>query len=329
MISISQPNALVLPHTEPRSPEWYAQRRNGITATDLPRIMGLSSYGNALSVWNDKLGRLPADESGEAAEWGHLLEPVVADEWARRMGYTLSTIGVLANPEHPWMRASCDRLIDGHNAAVEVKTRNAYVAGKWRDDMPDDVLAQVAWQRIVGQFDYVQVACLVGGQHLVTHRYEEDPDLEALLVESAWKVWESVLTKTPPPVEWDAVLIKLLDQLMPDRSGVTTIGHADAVALLMDYSSAASLEKVAKAAKESAKAHILHVMGEGEVLELEADASPGPLFTYRAQQRSSVNLDELEANDVELYEKILEGGHITTTTSRVLRTGKGASDVAT
>lgn len=324
MIHISTPNAIMLKATEPRSPEWYQQRRGGITATDLPKIMGLSGYGNALTVWNDKLGRLPNDgKESEEALFGRLLEPVVADEWARRNGKTLSTVGVMANWEEPWMRASCDRLIDGSNAALEVKTRNAYVAGKWRDDIPDDVLAQVAYQRMVGRFDYVEVACLIGGQHLSTYRYEKDTDLENLLANSALDVWEHVQAKTPPPVEWDAVLTKLMNELYPDRSGLVELPAATVAELVLDKASADSLARVAEAAQEAAKARIVHAMGEAEVITFDGE----PVFTYRAQPKHSINVTDLEANDVELYEKVLAGGHINTTTSPVLRLAKGSKNV--
>jgi hypothetical protein len=48
------------------------------------------------------------------------------------------------------------------------------------------------------------------------------------------------------------------------------------------------------------------------------------LFTYRAQTRDTLSLTDLEANDVALYLDILEGGHIHTTTTRVLRATRGA-----
>ena len=319
-------NANLLGSPEPNTANWYGLRRRGITATDLPKILGLSQYGNALSVWHDKLGQLPADDLSEAGQWGHLLEDVVAQEWARRNDRTVSRVGVLQSLVEPWQLASCDRLIDGRNAALEVKTRSAYVAGKWRDDIPDDVLAQVAWQRMVGQFDYVDVACLIGGQQLVSYRYEQDSELEDYLSATADRVWMGVKTGEPPPVDMDSVLIKLLDRLYPDRSGVKEIGHIEAASLLLAYSDAAGMEKVAKEAKASAKAMILAVMGDAEVLTLEA-GDDAPLFTYRAQTRHSISVNDLEDNDIGLYYEALVGGHITTSTSRVLRTGKGAKDV--
>jgi putative phage-type endonuclease len=311
---------------EPNTPEWYKVRRSGITATDLPQILGLSKYGNARSVWHDKRGELPKDDLSEAGQWGHLLEDVVAQEWSRRYCQPVSRIGVLGSLTEPWQRASCDRIQDGRNAALEVKTRSAYVAGKWRDDIPDDVLAQVAWQRLVGQFDYVDVACLIGGQQLTSYRYEKDSQLEDYLTEAGWRVWDCVLTGEPPPVDMDAVLIDLLDRLFPDRSGIRELDDlGQAVELVKNYSAAQLNAKLAEEQKDSAKAAIMLALGEAEVLTYAGDDAP--LFTYREQARSSVSLKDLEDNDVELYEKVLAGGHVSTTTSRVLRAGKGSKNV--
>jgi putative phage-type endonuclease len=317
-------DAFVLGDPEPKSEDWYALRREGITATDLPQILGLSQYGNARTVFHTKRGELEDQGTSEAALWGHLLEDVVAREWATRYNRSVTRVGVLANRKQPWQRASCDRLIVGANAALEVKTRNQYAAGKWRDDMPDDVLAQVAWQRMVGGFDYVAVACLVGGQHLVTHQYERDSDLENMLQDEASRVWGAVVAGTPPTVDFDTVMVRLLERLFPNRVGEVELDVADAVSLLMQYAHAQSMAKIAKQGTETIKAKVLSVLGSKEVLTQNGE----PIFTYRPQQRSSLSLRELEQNDPELYSKVVEGGHIKTTSSRVLRAArKGAVDV--
>lgn len=314
------PGAFLLGAPEPNTANWYGLRRQGITATDLPQILGLSSYGNARTVWHNKRGEISGDDLSEAGQWGHLLEDVVAQEWARRTGNTVSRVGILGSKVWPWMLASCDRLIDGVNAALEVKTRNQFAAGKWRDEIPDDVLAQVAWQRMVGDFDYVEVACLIGGQRLVTYRYEEDADLEAYLARVAEEVWEKVRSGIPPAVDMDGVLVRLLEQLYADRKGTLEVTVKQAAGLIEAADTASKAAKMAEAAKDASKAWILSIMGENEVLTYDDE----PLFTYRAQNTHSISVRDLEDNDPELYLKVLEGGHITTTTSRVLRTGKGA-----
>lgn len=325
------PTGILLPDTDvPRSPEWFAARRGGITGTDVPKILGLSKYGNARSVWHDKLGELTGDdEETEAGRWGRIFEEPIAQEWARLHGTSVVPIGAIRHCDEAWMRVSPDRLVtrcpDGYGelvCGVEIKTRSAYVAGKWREDIPDDVLAQVAWQRRVTGWHHVHTAALVG-QKLSEHLYLEDPELEAYIVTAARGVWDAIQTRTPPPVDMDGVLLRLLEQLYPSRDGIQEIDEEAGAQLLAEYHAAQRAERVAETRKEAAKAAVVLALGDAEVLA----CGDRNLFTYREQTRTAISASALEDNDVELYLQVLEGGHITETTSRVLRAAKrGAED---
>jgi putative phage-type endonuclease len=331
-VQLATPAGVLLGSPAPKSEEWFAIRRSGITATDLPRILELSQYGNARSVWHEKRGELPRDSDGEAAHWGNLLEDVVAQEWSRRHGgVPVLPIGLIANAAEPWMLCALDRIVldgcpDGglrRGCALEVKTRSAFVAGKWRDDVPDDVLAQVAWQRRTTGLDHIHIACLLGGQQLVEHRYDADAELEAYLVESAGAVWQDVLDGRPPPVDMTGVLADLLDQLHPNRAGEKDVDDATARRLLDAHHAARDAEKAAERQKEAARAAVLSELGDAEILT----SGGAPIFTYRQQTKQSISVRDLEDNDVELFEQVLAGDHITQTTSRVLRAAKrGATE---
>jgi putative phage-type endonuclease len=314
------PTGALISTAEPETDEWFAVRRAGITATDLPKILGLSKYGNARSVWHDKRGELPADEAGEEALWGQILEGPVADRWASLHDVSIRRVGVLANTTRPWMRVALDRIPDrcpdgGGLCALEIKTRSAYTAGKWRADVPDDVLAQVAYQRMTTGIDHVHVAALIGGQRMVEHRYDADPDLEAYLLAEASAVWAQVEAEEIPLVEPTAVLTEMLDRLFAHRTGDLDDEGGYALDLAEAYRHAQSLEREAEAAKEAVKAAVLDYMGDAERLLYDGE----PVFTYRPQSKHSVNVTDLENHDVALYEEVLAGGHITSTTSRILR----------
>lgn len=311
----------------PRSPEWFAARRKGITATDIPKILGLSKYGNARSVWHDKRGELPPEPAGEAAEWGNILEPVVADEWARRHtvliapGKVESRDWMVATPDYH-VGACPDGDAEPWQCLLEIKTRSPFVAGRWRDDMPDDVLAQVAWQRVVTGAHHVHVAALIGGQRLVEHRYDRDDRLEEYLIDAAGEIWGHVIEGTPPPVDYDTLLAQVLDLVMVDRSGQTDVDIVRARDLEDRYLAARAAEAAAKQAKDAARAAILDALGAGDTLTAEGVRR----FTYKPQERRGISLDALRKADPELLQRLADGGHITTTTSRVLRHYKGGDD---
>lgn len=150
---------------------WLAARRNGIGSSDVAAIVGASTHSTALHVWLDKRGELE-DNAGEAALWGTLLEDPVAREWARRNRSVVQRVGLVAHANHPWMLATLDRRVlecplnrgEREACALEVKTRNAHTASRWKRDIPDDVLAQMTWQMLVTGFQHLHYAVLIGGQ---------------------------------------------------------------------------------------------------------------------------------------------------------------------
>jgi putative phage-type endonuclease len=314
------PTGVLISTAEPQTDEWFMVRREGITATDVPKILGLSKYGDARSVWHDKRGELPPDEAGEAAHWGNLLEDIVATEWAAQHDTAVTRVGVIHQLNLPWMRAALDRLVDscpdgGTGCGLEVKTRSAYVAGRWREDMPDDVLAQVAWQRMVSGVDHIHVAALIGGQRMVEHRYDPDLELEEYLLAQATTLWEQVQSGEVPIVEPSQILAEMLDRLFPDRSGEAEIPESLAEALADAYEQAKALEREAEAAKVAARAAVLDALGPAESLVSEGDT----FFTYKPQTKRSVKLPALKKSHPDLYAALTEADVITETTSRVLR----------
>lgn len=305
------------PHTE----RWYARRRLGITATDLPKILGLSKYGNALSVWRDKRGET-VDEAGEAAYWGTMQEPIVADRWAQLNQTNVRPVGVLANSNNPWMVASLDRLVDfcpegsGNRCGLEIKTRNAYVAGKWRDEVPDDTLAQVQWGLMVTGLDHMHVACLIGGQRLQQYTVARDKQLEDYLMAAALPVWHAVQGNIPPDVTADeeGVLLRELNKMFADREGAIVVNETMADEYSSLYLEGHKQEGRGKRIKEVAKGNMVKMLGGAEVA---TDEDNNPLWTYKRPEATDTltadNLKRLHTEQATLYASLVAGGYITKT----------------
>ncbi|MGH3813443.1 MAG: YqaJ viral recombinase family protein [Pseudonocardiaceae bacterium] len=315
------PTGVVVCTGKPLTDDWFAARREGITATDLPKILGDSPHGNAVSVWLDKRGEWD-DDAGEEAEWGHELEPVVTRVWCRRNNTHAAPIEMLARKGAPWMRASLDRAVTvcptgqvktRYACGLEIKTRSAFVAGRWRDDMPDDVLAQVAWQRMVSGYPHIHVACLIGGQRLVAYTYHRDDQLEDFLHAEADRVWRHVLDGTPPEVDPDALLVRVLDQMYPHRDGAVEVPMADALSAIDAYEAARADETDALGRKERARAELVTFLGDHEVGLVENR----PAFTYKAVPRRTIDTRRLRAEHPDLADD-----YTTTSTSRRLDIAK-------
>lgn len=308
---------------EPLTDEWFAARRQGITGTDLPQLLGISKYGNALTVWRDKRGEKAADAGNlEAAEWGHILEDPVAEKWATSHSTSVETVGIIANDRTPWMRASLDRVVHAcpdyvnlwQECGLEVKTRSAYVAGKWREDIPDDVLAQVQWGLMVTGYDHMHVAVLIGGQKMSSYRVDRDPQLEGYLLEKAVAAWNSIEQGIPPQVDADAdgVLIAELNAMFAKREGEVELPpeageHLDA------YEIAGDIIKDQKAQQTVAKGKLIQMLGDGE-----AGVMNGSLcFTYKrpkaGHELTAKNLLRLKKDDPAAFDELVTHGYITPT----------------
>lgn len=306
---LDTPTGVIVTDAPPESDEWFAARRGGITGTDLPKILGLSKYGNSLSVWLDKRGELD-DEAGEAARWGQLLEDVVAQEWADRNDTAVQRIGVVKHHEDQWIRASLDRKVtccpdsnDDTVCGLEVKTRSAFKADDWRDGIPDDTLAQTTWGLITTGYHHMHIAALIGGQKLVSYRVDRDPVLEQYLLDAARPVWQAVLDGTPPDVHPDAegVLLELLDRLYEKRAGDRDLDPDQAGPWLEQYAIGGDLENEGKRLKTQAKTALVQLLDDGDTGLVDGATA----FTYKRPDPGiampAAEVRRLETEDPDLF----------------------------
>jgi putative phage-type endonuclease len=300
-------DADVITDAAPETDEWFAARREGVTATDLPKILGLSRFGNARTLWHTKRGELADEEAGPAADWGHRLEDVIC-QWAADVnGWKLSPVGVLANREHPWRRAAPDRAIEGcpdGPCFLEAKNRSQFVAGYWREDMPDDVLAQVCWQAIVTGADHVHVVVLIGGNDPRLFRYDRDPDVEAYVIAAAEAFWGHLVDGTPPEVDAASALLAMFDRLYPDRSGATEVDRAEYAVLKHEYDRACALADTAESGKAWAKYRLVELIGPG-TRAVAHDDPDHLLATYHPDLRETVDKDRLRSEFPDVHKAVV------------------------
>ncbi|ANC31467.1 YqaJ viral recombinase family protein [Isoptericola dokdonensis] len=159
---------------------WLQARRTGLGASETAAVLNLSDWKTPLQVWLDKTSTAPVEDVhvSEAAEWGSVLEAVVARKVGtrhRELGKIAPTPGLLRHPEHPWMLATLDRLLVERGtanprvlAALEVKTTSlANYIQRWEDNLPPlSIQVQVQQQLAVTGLDRIWVAVLVGGQRM-------------------------------------------------------------------------------------------------------------------------------------------------------------------
>lgn len=261
---------LILPADADRA-AWLTARRNGLGSSDVAAILGISRYGNALSVYHDKTGGLPLEsDDSEPALWGRAFEETVAREWARRNRSVVRRVGLVANTDRPWQMCTLDRrvlecpLADGQEkCAVEIKCRDKMKASQFRAGVADDVLVQTLWQADVCGYDHIHAAVLIGGndyrQYVI--RVADHQQLITDLRTAGANAWKQITDRRPPILAHDAdpdVLLDLYGRLHPDRAGTVDITRdVDTQTAVEDYLDAHNDYTAAEKRKKSAKARIL------------------------------------------------------------------------
>ena len=200
---------------EQRSPEWFALRADGITATDVSVIAGVNPYKTPYQLWAEKLGKYTPDPVGPAAVRGILLENAVADFYEMETGRELRrSNGVVRLKELPWVMASLDRTIVGEEGLVEIKTSTS---PRWSlHPVPPEVVAQVQWQMFVTGAPWVDIAVLLGGLVFRIERVEADINYQTQLYAKAVEFRNALATDTPPTLQGEDS--DALAQVVPQTS---------------------------------------------------------------------------------------------------------------
>lgn len=325
MSKVTPTGNLILSVDAPRE-QWLEERRKGITATDLPAILGQNKYKTAIGVWTEKVQPVSDDFNpeiggeGEAALWGIVLEDAVASTWAEHRGVKIRRIGIIAHEQNDWQRASLDRLISGctdGRCALEVKTRSTYVADEWAKGIPDDVKTQVRWQLHVSGLDHIHVIALIGGQRLKEHRVDAAEIKSDDLIQAAEIVWQAVQTGEPPRLPEPQWTDEYLEELHPDRSGETEIDLTIAE-LVQEYNDLLNVIKDLETDKAEMRTRLIGALGEYEVGTINGKQ----VYSYKATTTRRLDSKAL----VELHPDVATDERVwNTTTTRTLRTSQKGS----
>jgi putative phage-type endonuclease len=228
----------------PGTPEWLEARRFG--GSDIAAALGLTKWKSATRLWLEKTGQIIPSHAGEAAEWGHRLEPVLLARFMEDRPGVLDTApddmpSVVAHPDHPQLTVSLDGLWHHREAStvVEAKTVGLLAADDWADGgMPDSYLVQTLYQMAVTGLPTAHVPVLIGGQRYEERTVNARPDYQNDLIE--WAVWwwdrhivggrqpdeSNVLPPPTPIVEPDSTIVIGLDVLTEYADARAARDHA-------------------------------------------------------------------------------------------------------
>lgn len=194
--------------------EWLKARTKGIGGSDVGAICGVSPFSSARQIYLSKTGQYlesltPSAASRERMHFGNMLEPVVADEYAKRTGSILVTVkATLQHKDYPWAIANIDRLIvdvDGKPLGVlECKTTGEYNNAAWENgELLLSYLYQLNWYLWILGLERGVLACLVGGNKFYYYEvFRNDELLQNTIIPAAMNFWfQNVLALKEPEMQ--------------------------------------------------------------------------------------------------------------------------------
>jgi putative phage-type endonuclease len=117
---------------------WLAARRQGIGASEISAVLGISPWDSAFSLHHRKANGWEVEETEEMAT-GTRLEPTIADWWADTQdpldNLAVVAAGLYQRPERPWQIATPDRLI--RMACPDCDGAGTYTSGRLLFECPD------------------------------------------------------------------------------------------------------------------------------------------------------------------------------------------------
>ena len=208
------------------TPEQLAQRRAGISASDVAAIVGMHPYASPIDVWLDKTGRKEPFAGNERTKWGNILEPAIRDDYAERRGVRVEVPGTLDHPTITWAKATPDGIcyLPGRGMpenGLEIKTHSFRVRDWYgeqgTDQVPAHELIQCVWNLFVSGLDVWDLVAFIDGQP-ADYVIRRDDDLIDMLREAAERfLVDNVKADKPPEPDGSKSYDRYLSTRFPHK----------------------------------------------------------------------------------------------------------------
>ncbi len=287
--------------------EWLRERTAGIGGSEIAAIMGESHWSSPHKVWMSKIGIFESNNASqpEAAQWGNILETVVATEWGRRNNRKWVHIPViLQHDTQPWLLANIDGFTlddDGKTITgiLEIKTTSAYNKDVWENGpLPFNYICQANWYCGITGLNEFELVCLVGGQALFSYAFPFDDELFSRETAAAEDFWNNYVQKgiEPQLTDVDAGIIKDSDKDPDFEKPALVLDDDESERLTEAYCQIREKIKGLTKVKEALYAQIYQKLDNGTQA-----ITQGHTITLGTTARRKCNFDALEIEYPEAY----------------------------
>lgn len=262
-----------------------ADRNKGVGGSDIPIILGLSSFMTPYELYLEKIGEGKVHEETELQYWGNRLEPIVRQEFEKRSGLDVEMRDTIVHPFFDFMRGNIDGFIPSENAILEVKCASSFMTNQYgeegTDSLPIRHVAQVAYYCAIMNADSAYIAVLIGGNQYKQFKYVRNQALELNLIDTAKDFWERVQSRTPPePVNLDDLRL-----MYPQEEPLAAVISDDRINKKL--SALADVKSKSKALVELENDYKFAIMQYMKLAECLTNASGQVLCTWKANKKGS------------------------------------------
>lgn len=223
---------------------WLAERRNGIGASDVAAVLGLSKWAGPLTVYASKVHGYEQPVT-DAMEIGRTLEPWVMSKFSRQHPelHVTAKPGTFRAADAPWRMVTPDGnaatgLDVPPTVLVEAKTARTFgddAEEGWgtpgTDEVPYPYLVQVTWSCALLGYTHWHIPVLFDGHEYTEYRGSYSPALGEQLFTRIDQWWHQyVVARVEPPADGLAATTRLLAGY--HRAPARSVGQLPADALL-------------------------------------------------------------------------------------------------
>ena len=188
---------------------WLEARRKGITGTDVGKVMGVSPWGSAWSVYEDKMGRSSSFEENERMMWGKRMEPLLVQYYSEKHNVSVEKPGLMYGKED-WIIANPDAVVKNDNEmlwGVEIKTAkvcSSSSAKMWSKQgeglvVPPDYEYQCRWYMMALDLPRWDLCVLMNGNEWREYVIHRSKELEEKMYEKCKSFWfDFVVNRVEP-----------------------------------------------------------------------------------------------------------------------------------
>lgn len=289
------------------TPEQLKEHQEGLGGSDALAYAGLDIQKSLVDLYREKIEPPVPQPDNPRKEWGRRLEPVVIGKFQETSGRVVSRPPAKAPrmTDFPFMLAHLDGvLIDSEIApeGLEVKTGDKQMSAEYgevgTDAVPIRHVCQVMhYMLVIPEIRRFHLAVLLGGNDYRQYVVEHDEELARMLLIRARGFWEHVQARVPPdPFTLDDC--KYVWPASRERQIKADDGTLEAVVRLADLR---KQERMAGRAADEQEVAIKSYMGDSSVLiDPNSPVTNNFLASWRSQDRTTVNLKQLEADHPDL-----------------------------